>query len=309
MVETRQPTRRDRRRTAVATAKAKRAHRECELARAAAARAEEIAEEQAPLQQRIPVVAKFPPDWIEQVRARAEPVYPTAAQRRYVTQYATWLMTGARGLPPTAASVEQQEPGWAAATRATIATMVPQDGSVVREALVEPDSKRGGYRRADPLRRMHAQNSSLVTRHHMRAADRFSRDYEVGVLGGTKPGGDMKARVDCDSPPDMAEARLLAIGRYRSACDAMGPSLRIPVQQLVLHRWSLARIAWALGVAESSISGYLVAALDRLCDHYEPERNTRGTVAAAHELIVDPAVNDIPQEQIGRFVRAAKKAA
>lgn len=169
---------------------------------------------------------------------------------------------------------------------------------VIRESLVDHDQKRGGYRRADPLMRMHKADPRLITRVHLGAARKFSEDYEVGMEGGCSPGG-LRVAVDGNEAPDVAEIRFAAMARYRAACDAIGPTLRTAVQLSVLHKVSLAAMAPRLGMTPERASGWLLGGLDRLADHYWPDRAGR-MEEAERVLMVDARVVDVPQDRLGR---------
>lgn len=175
---------------------------------------------------------------------------------------------------------------------------------ILREALVDADTRRGGYRRADPLTRMHGKAPGMVTRVHLAAARKFSEDYEVGDLGASMSGGVTEHVDGGGSTPEVSERRLDAIARYRAACDAIGPSMRTAVQLVVLHRRSMADIASLLAMPETRASGWLLAGLDRLADFYFPDRATR-IASVDRVLMVDEAVTDVPQERLGRRKKAA----
>lgn len=176
---------------------------------------------------------------------------------------------------------------------------------VLREPFAEPDVKRGGYRRADPLVRMHAKAPSMVTRAHIAAARKFSEDYEIGDLGASLGGGSMEYVDGGGATGDVSEQRLDAMARYRDACDAVGPSMRTALQLLILHRRPLVDIAELLGMGEQRASGWVCAGLDRLADFYFPDRATR-LMEVERTLVVDPAITDLPQDRLGRFARAAQ---
>lgn len=172
-----------------------------------------------------------------------------------------------------------------------------------------PDRKRGGFRRADPLLMMHGKDPSMITTAHLSAARKFSRDFEVGVCGASA-GERSYEFVDGAAVGIVSELQMSAIRRYRAACDAMGP-LRTAVQLCVLHRATLAAIAVRIGMVsdegnpnEKRASGYLVAGLDVLTDHYGIDRAPRGPVEPG-ELLVDAKVRDIPQDRLGRNKVAA----
>ncbi len=162
-----------------------------------------------------------------------------------------------------------------------------------------PDLRRGGYRRADPLQAM--RSHGVVSATHLRAADRFSADYEVGILGAS-PVQLTTEWVDGGGGQGLTDRQLAAADSYRAACDALGASLRTVVQWVALHRWTIKSVATALRVPEQRASGYLVAGLDRLADHYQPRRSLRlDAVPAALPVVADPEVTDIPPERLGRW--------
>lgn len=169
---------------------------------------------------------------------------------------------------------------------------------ILRDALADPDAKRGGYRRADPLMRMHKADPHMVTRLHLAAARKFSEDYEVGECGASMSGG-VKEFVDGGGVVDVSEHQMAAIGRYRDACDALGATLRTSVQLAALHGWSVSRIAPLMGMTQERASGWLLGGLDRLADHYFPNRATR-VDAVERVLMVDADVTDVPQDRLGR---------
>lgn len=164
-----------------------------------------------------------------------------------------------------------------------------------------PDAKRGGYRRASLLGTMAAHG--VVTGAHLRAAARFSTAYEVGIIGAS-PVQMAVEWVDGASGDGITDRQLAEAAVYVAACDALGASLRSPVQWAALHRWSLAEIAYGLGVSEARASGYLVAGLDRLADHFWPGRPPRET--RPQPVQVDPAVVDVAQNRLGRWRASVK---
>jgi hypothetical protein len=178
-----------------------------------------------------------------------------------------------------------------------------EGGIVLREPFAEPDVKRGGYRRANPLVRMHRADPKMVTRTHLAAARKFSEDYEKGELGASMAGG-MSTHLDGGDAPGPLDHQFAAMKRYREACDAMGPTLRSAVQLAVLHKWPVSRIAPAMGMSDERASGWLLGGLDRLADHYWPNRATRADMVE-RALLVDAAITDVPQDRLGRRARAA----
>lgn len=199
------------------------------------------------------------------------------------------------------AAIRAEEVAEEQAPRQQRVAVVAADGTVVREPTAEPDRKRGGYRRANTLLRMHNGNPRLVTQLHLRAAARLVRDYEVGILGAKMSGGSLD-RVDGATGGDVSQRQLDAATAYRAACDAMGPSLRTVVQWVVLRDWRMPEVGRVLDVTEGAAQGYLVAGLDALADHYWPDRQPR---VAVDPMVVDAGVTDVPQERLGRGRKAA----
>ncbi len=271
--------------------RAKRAARAAAIAADAAARAEVVAEEQAPRQQREAVLGALPADWLAQASVAAQSVAYSEQDWSYARRYAGWIAAGSRGDPP------QPAPGvHAAPIREAIDAQADLCRVVVREPLAERDENRGGYRRASTLRRMHNGNPRLVTQKHLDAADRLGADYEVGHFGVRQGGGSMD-RVDGATRADVPQRQLDALGAYRAACDAMGPSLRTVMQWVAVHGWARDRVARVLGITAEAASGYLVAGLDTLVEHYWPSVTPRVAAVAG---TVDADVVDLPQERLGR---------
>jgi len=145
------------------------------------------------------------------------------------------------------------------------------NGAVERAAWDDPDDtgRRGsyvrmvyGYRRSDPLITLHRRSPREVTPQHLQAAERLRDDYEIGegVNLGKGSGGEA-------GPMDV---QIDARTRYRSAVAAVGPSLCAILLPVVLSAWTVKQWAEDRGMSETKASGYLIAALDRLQDHYNP---------------------------------------
>jgi len=173
----------------------------------------------------------------------------------------------------------------------------------LRAPTAIPDRKTGGYRRANPLWRMHqADHGRTITRLHLAAATRFSEDYEIGIEGARLTMAARGIQDGCETA-DVSQTRMAALARYRAACEALGGTLRTPVQLLVLHNTPISRMVGLFGLVEDRLSGWVLAGLDRLCDHYWPNRVTRSD--AADVLMLDPTITDIPQERLGRALIGA----
>lgn len=140
-----------------------------------------------------------------------------------------------------------------------------------------------GFRRADPLITLHRRSPHEVTERHLRAAERLRDDHEIGegVRGvGRGAGGGV-------GPTD---AQLDGLTRYREAVAAVGQSQCAILLPVVLAGWTVKRWVESKGPAtdsnsrvlydrrgqplpamtEQKAAGYLIAALDRLHEHYNP---------------------------------------
>lgn len=180
--------------------------------------------------------------------------------------------------------------------------IIDSDGVVIREALAVPDVKRGGYRRSDPLRNLVSKGVGGIVAIHLAAATRFSCDYEVGVCGAGGGGGDLE-RVDGAGAVGASERSLMAISRYRAACDAMVPAHRTVTQWVSLHRWPITECMKVAGVGYEKAMDYLLGGLDCLVDFYGLSRPAEAARVIAD--IVDPQVSDVPQERLGRARKIA----
>lgn len=162
------------------------------------------------------------------------------------------------------------------------------DGTILRTARVEvgewrdPDDtvalERGadgkrhqrtvkGYRVVDPILHLHRRSPGEVTERHVRSANRLRDDYEahLGANSGRAP------RVSGGgSGWEPADYQIDAISRVSAAFNAVGPSMWHVLMPVVIHGWTVGRLAEARGSSAHRVQGYLVAALDRLADHYEP---------------------------------------
>ena len=127
-----------------------------------------------------------------------------------------------------------------------------------------------GYRRADPLLILHKRGGE-VTKDHIRAAHRFRDDYEIGH--GARPGYDrMNAAAgssDDKERPGAAEMQFRAMDGYKAAMLAVGIRLSSILVVVVLEGRSPTSYAEEKGQSAVKMVGYLVAALDRLQEHYE----------------------------------------
>jgi hypothetical protein len=135
-----------------------------------------------------------------------------------------------------------------------------------------------GYRRNDPLLTLWVRGgrktgtevhpNSEVTALHIRAAERYRDDFEIA--NGAQPGYERGEVRGSSSPGAPSEFRLHALRSYRAATTAVGARLSRILVAIVLGREDLSGYAEAFGISAHSAKGYLIAALDRLLDHYEP---------------------------------------
>jgi uncharacterized protein DUF6456 len=180
----------------------------------------------------------------------------------------------------------------------------------IRDANAEPDPKRGGYRRINPLYAMNRRgNGRTVTHDHLKAAERFRNDYETGILRGSSPKSGLGTTVVAGIGQDVEFLWLAAAERYRNAIAAVPRSLRGVVEAIAIVGQTVPWIARAITQSEETTVGLVVAGLDSLADHYDPQRVTRAraiekALAGLKPLGFDFAVSAIgeviPQERIGR---------
>ena len=152
-------------------------------------------------------------------------------------------------------------------------------GAVLREALVtqaawaDPDDQDRlqrnprmveGFRAVSVIWNLHQRNPRDFTETHLRAARAFTRDHELAEGARNAGGG------GSGSETGPTESQIDAIGRRRRALAALGPSLGMIVQLVVLSNVTLAALAETLHTSADRAAGRLAAALDRLCDHYFP---------------------------------------
>lgn len=192
------------------------------------------------------------------------------------------------------AAIRAEEIAEAQAPRIQRIAIADADGVVLREPLAEHDTRRGGYRRSCPLRRMHAQGQ--VEARHVTAAERFSQDYEVGLCGAVTARDD-GMRVSGATHVGISEMALIAAGRYRAACDQMGAHRQM-VQWVALHRWPITQVMQVAGIGHARAMRTLLAGLDALADFYVPHRAAASP--AREPDVIDPSVTDVPQERLGR---------
>ena len=141
-------------------------------------------------------------------------------------------------------------------------------GELTIEDVGDPDQPNRTIRRG---RRVWAPdvllaNGTISQRHHA-AATRYHDAYEVGILGARDR---LAVYVDCrGAPAGIADAQLAAATDYRQATQAVGLTLSASLTWCVLGCGTVAGWAEDRGWNPHRAQGYLLAALDRLTDHYE----------------------------------------
>lgn len=123
------------------------------------------------------------------------------------------------------------------------------------------------YRRIDVLAKLE-RDGRLVTREHRAGGERYRTDYEIGHEGASPPGakGD---RVDQSYQPGAPTRKRLAhLTAYRKATQAVGARLSSVLMGVVLHNQNVTEWAEKRCLDRNVAMGFLVGALDRLCEHY-----------------------------------------
>lgn len=128
------------------------------------------------------------------------------------------------------------------------------------------------FRRVDTLVRLLA--GGTLTKEHVAAGFRLRDDYELAE--GARPGSE-RSEVRGTNVGGPADAQIAAVARYRNAVQAVGKSLCSMVLHVVLDNRSITAWAEPRGKSVSECTGYLLAGMDRLVEHY-------GEALSAHEL-------------------------
>lgn len=106
-----------------------------------------------------------------------------------------------------------------------------------------------------------------IGRHHHDASCRYVAAYERGVLGGRERHA---ARISTNrpAPTGLPDAQLAAARDYALAERAVGIRLSAALAWCVLSTGTVEGWAECKGWHRDRASGYLLAALDRLAEHY-----------------------------------------
>jgi len=123
-----------------------------------------------------------------------------------------------------------------------------------------------GYRRRNTLLNLHVRNPREITKRHVEAAGRLTRDFEVGHEGARSAGG--RNGVGGAEPGWPTHQQLAALRRYREARDALGATLWGIVHAIVLVNLTMDNLATLLRLSPDRTHGRFAAAMDRLADHY-----------------------------------------
>ena len=140
-------------------------------------------------------------------------------------------------------------------------------GEVVALDAPDPDAPNRTIRRArvvwcpDVL----LSNNTISQAHHA-AATRLHDAYALGVIGARHR---LEAYVDrTGAPAGYADARLAAVRDYQQAAQAVGQVAMAALAWCVISHGSVAGWAECRGWSKDRAGGYLLAALDRLAEHY-----------------------------------------
>jgi hypothetical protein len=169
------------------------------------------------------------------------------------------------------------------------------DGTILREATAEPASWRDpadtspnrrnpkridGYRAADALITL-KKRGGQITQLHLRAASKLRSSHELGELG-ARPGYE-RPEIGCVhfGPTDGPQTiRLDALRSYREAREAVPRSQWPILEHVVIKNGSVSSYGVEHRMRKDLATGYLIAALDCLVDHYglrNKQQKRRGT--------------------------------
>ncbi len=127
----------------------------------------------------------------------------------------------------------------------------------------------GGISRVSPLDRLPCDVE------HLKAARRLRQDWERG--SGAMSGGGDAGKVDSSSGDrdGGTVGQLEARRRYQDAVEAVGPRLCGYLLPVVLAGWTVAQMVTKHGGNPMALQGRVMAALDRLADHFGGMPQTR----------------------------------
>lgn len=123
-----------------------------------------------------------------------------------------------------------------------------------------------GFRSRDPIQVL--VDNSTIGRTHARAARRFRKDYELGVVG-------LRASRDLADPPSgfasgsgPSEARMKHLEAYRATIAALLPHLLEAIVAIIVREETILVYSTKKGMSRHAVAGYILASLDYLSDHY-----------------------------------------
>jgi len=149
-----------------------------------------------------------------------------------------------------------------------------------------------GWRVTDPLTRLPCRPE------HIKAANALRTDWEKGS-GSANGACNMEKDWTSGGNVDYSQGQLDARRRYENAVQSVGMRASLWLLPVVLGGCTVADVVARVGGNAMSGQGRLMAALDRLAEHYGIGAKVVVNVWEP-ELVVDVEVKDIPQEQLGR---------
>ena len=198
---------------------------------------------------------------------------------------------------------------------------ITHQGVIIREPLVISDTWRDptdtssqaqrhgakmvkGARVAWQIERLHRSSPREITEAHVKAATHYMRDFDMGVQGAT--GSGWAEAVDGGSNDGYSAARIEALTAHRLANASLGNSGVHIITMVIVNNATITKLATNLKTNNHRAMGRFIATMDRLRDHYDAQKPPKQTRAKPQtdQAIVDASITDIPQVQLGRFLRA-----
>ena len=132
-----------------------------------------------------------------------------------------------------------------------------------------------GYRAADALKSLQRRGGQ-ITDLHIQAARLLRTNYELGVLG-ARPGYERPVVSDRYFGPSDGPlpSRIKALSDYRDAHNAVPRSQWAILEHVVLNNRSVSAYARDRRSRKEQATGYLLAALDCLVDHYDLKKKQK----------------------------------
>lgn len=166
-------------------------------------------------------------------------------------------------------------------------TIVAWDGSILRDAMAEPDEWRDpadnrdaqqargrqpatvrGWRRTWCVRRLHRAAPGQITERHVDAAARFVSDVELRC--GASPGARIAERIDAGGSDMPIVTRAVHAGiRLDRARDEIGHNNFWLVTWVAVDNMPISTVTERLHVRNETALARVYAALTALLDHYD----------------------------------------